>query len=305
MVVSVRKHNADPIIVLGVERSGTSVVAEMIHRWGAYAGDQEKLHKADMHAPRGYWEYLPVWDLLEELGEFESGATWWARDFQKRMAEKASDPTYRSKAMSLISEMSRAGRSWFWKDPALSHFLPFWQKIWGDVAYVVTIRNPHDVAVSWEGFIMPPELQNRVSFVAMNLLRWQHMMLQILRHTESAQRKLFICYEDVIREPAAEADRLRNFLNTTLGVEGVPAEEMAAAVDGSLWRNRSEIPFEQFGDASEAQKALFAFAKRKVRDVSLPLEETMFPFPSGYLDFLNIQEELLRSYSKPDEEPFT
>ncbi len=27
-----------PIIVLGVERSGTSVVAEMLHRWGAYAG---------------------------------------------------------------------------------------------------------------------------------------------------------------------------------------------------------------------------------------------------------------------------
>ena len=80
---------------------------------------------------------------------------------------------------------------------------------------------------------------------------------------------------------------------------------MAAAVDGSLWRNHAEIPFEQFGDASEAQKALFAFAKRKVHDVSLPLDETMFPFPSGYLDFLNIQEELLRSYSKPDEEPFT
>ena len=64
MVVPVRKHSADSIIVLGVERSGTSVVAEMIHRWGAYAGDQEKLHKADVHAPRGYWEYLPVWDLL-------------------------------------------------------------------------------------------------------------------------------------------------------------------------------------------------------------------------------------------------
>jgi len=42
LVVPVRKHSADPIIVLGVERSGTSVVAEMIHRWGAYAGDQEK-----------------------------------------------------------------------------------------------------------------------------------------------------------------------------------------------------------------------------------------------------------------------
>ena len=30
-----------PIIVLGVERSGTSVVAEMLHRWGAYVGPSE------------------------------------------------------------------------------------------------------------------------------------------------------------------------------------------------------------------------------------------------------------------------
>ena len=49
-----------PIIVLGAERSGTSVVSEMVHRWGAYAGPSEKLHKADAHAPRGYWEFLPL-----------------------------------------------------------------------------------------------------------------------------------------------------------------------------------------------------------------------------------------------------
>ena len=65
-----------PIIVLGVERSGTSVVAEMVHRWGAYAGASETLHEADAHAPRGYWEFLPLWDLLAELGDFASGVTW-------------------------------------------------------------------------------------------------------------------------------------------------------------------------------------------------------------------------------------
>ena len=32
-----------PIIVLGAERSGTSVVVEMVYRWGAYAGPSEKL----------------------------------------------------------------------------------------------------------------------------------------------------------------------------------------------------------------------------------------------------------------------
>ena len=130
-----------PIIVLGVERSGTSVVAEMVHRWGAYAGPSEKLHKTDAHAPRGYWEFLPLWDLLAELGDFDAGATWWDRDFQQQIEKKAADPASRKKAIELMAEMSKGG-PWFWKDPALSHFLPFWKRIWTDAIYIITVRNP-------------------------------------------------------------------------------------------------------------------------------------------------------------------
>ena len=147
-----------PIIVLGVERSGTSVAAEMIHRWGAYAGEADKLHEADEHAPRGYWEFLPLWEFLAELGEFSSGASWWDPNFPKRMKDKASDPKYRRKALELLGEMHRDGHPWFWKDPALCHFLPFWKRLWGDPVYVITVRHPLDTAVSWQRFIMPPEL---------------------------------------------------------------------------------------------------------------------------------------------------
>lgn len=93
-----------PIIVLGAERSGTSVVAEMVHRWGAYAGPPEKLHEADAHAPRGYWEFLPLWDLLAELGDFDAGTTWWDRDFQQRTKKKATDSVFRKKATDLTAE---------------------------------------------------------------------------------------------------------------------------------------------------------------------------------------------------------
>jgi len=54
--------------VLGAERSGTSVVAEMVHRGGAYAGESEKVSTVDEYNPQGYWEYKPVWDFLVELG---------------------------------------------------------------------------------------------------------------------------------------------------------------------------------------------------------------------------------------------
>ncbi|HEY4315689.1 MAG TPA: hypothetical protein VGO19_09315, partial [Actinomycetes bacterium] len=47
--------------MLGAERSGTSAVAEMVHRWGAYAGDPDDLPEPDHRNERPRWEYQPLW----------------------------------------------------------------------------------------------------------------------------------------------------------------------------------------------------------------------------------------------------
>ncbi|MDE0401030.1 MAG: sulfotransferase [Candidatus Poribacteria bacterium] len=283
-----------PIIVLGVERSGTSVVAEMLHRWGAYAGPSEKLHKADRHAPRGYWEFLPLWDLLAELGDFEAGATWWDRHFQRQMEKKAANSGYRTKATELMTEMYKSG-PWFWKDPALSHFLPFWKRIWDDAIYIITVRHPLDTAVSWQKFIMPANVPVRISFVAMNLLRWQHMMTLILQHTEDAQHKLFLGYEDIMCDPRAQAERLACFLNSKFGQRDSSIQAMVDIVEPRLWRNNCGIPFNQALEATAEQKALYTFARQKIENPLEPFDVAKYPLPPGYLDFLNIQEALLKT----------
>ena len=283
-----------PIIVLGVERSGTSVVAEMLHRWGAYAGPFEKLHKADAHAPRGYWEFLPLWDLLAELGDFDAGATWWDSDFQQRIRKKAADSACRQKATELMAEMYKGG-PWFWKDPALSHFLPFWKQIWDDAVYIITVRNPLDTAVSWQQFIMPANVPVRISFIAMNLLRWQHMMTLILQHTEDAQHRLFLGYENIMRYPRVQAERLACFLNSKFGKRVSPIQAMVDAVEPQLWRNNCDLPFEQVVKATSEQKALYAFTRRKIDNSLEPFDATKYPLPPGTLEFLNIQEALLKA----------
>ena len=139
----------NPIIVLGAERSGTSVVAEMIHRWGAYAGEPEKLHAADEHAPRGYWEYLPLWDLLADLGEFTSGATWWDSNFQERMKDKASEPRYKRKALDLLGEMRKDGKPWFLERSGTVSFSSVLEAVMG--------RPPlcrHDSTSAWHGSLL-------------------------------------------------------------------------------------------------------------------------------------------------------
>ena len=58
----------------------------MAHTWGAYAGDPGELPAADMLNPRGRWEYLRLWNLLADIGDFAAGATWWDEDFPAKIA---------------------------------------------------------------------------------------------------------------------------------------------------------------------------------------------------------------------------
>ena len=258
-----------------------------------------KLHEADEHAPRGYWEYLPLWDLLAELGEFSSGAMWWEPNFQERMKDKASNPRYKRKATELLGEMRKDGRPWFWKDPALCHFLPFWKRLWEDPIYVVTIRNPFDTAVSWQRLIMPAQLEGDVSFVPMNLLRWQHMMMQILEHTTGTTHRLFVPYEEVIRNPRAQAQRLGAFLNSRYGNSVSRVDEMVDVVDPNLCHYNCNTLFQDAPEATCEQKALYTFVQSMIDNPQARFDKTAYPMPPGYLEFLKIQDALLRTYNSP------
>src|SRR5581483_1474586 len=221
----------------------------MIHRWGAYAGEPDELEPPSEHSPRGQWEWHPLWDLLADIGDFDDGVTWWDPAFAARVAAKARDPSYVAKARALIGRMG-AG-PWVWKDPALAHFLDFWTPVWGDVAYVVTVRHPVDAAVSWQKMTGA-----RGDLLRCNLLRWQHMMLAMLRATESARRRIFVEYERLVADPGAEADRLARFLGA-----GKP---MRAAIDPSLRRNREERRLRDVPEATHAQVALYDFLRARV-----------------------------------------
>ena len=282
-----------PIIVFGAERSGTSVVAEMVRRWGAYAGEPEKLRKGDEHNLQGYSEYTPIWDFLVELGDFAEGASWWDASFQERVKEKASIPQYREKAQSLVGTMKKQGRPWVWKDPALSFFLPFWREIWRDPVYIITVRNPYDIAVSWQKFVLPPEQEGSLNLIAGNLLRWQYMMLLVLEHTDDAEGKLFMPFEGLMRAPKTHAKRLSEFLDRSCAdttSDEIRVEQMAQVVNPRLWRNRANIPFSRVHEAANEQKALYQFLGKKTEDPLTKLNITDYQMPADWRDVIKNDE---------------
>lgn len=287
--------NLRPIIILGVDRSGTSLVASMTAHWGAYAGEDEVLGQGDQGNPQGYWEYGDLKPFVDELLASEKISVWHPT-FRMLVKERAQESYYREKAESLVAGMEKKGRPWFWKEPDLSLALPFWKQFWKDPVYVVTVRNPYDSAVSWKKFVLPEELHDRYSLIAANLLRWQFYLLAILADVDSSKDKIFIQYEDLLRDPQGQAVKLDTFLSQRCGVE--PGDEgrvdrMAALINPDLWRNKSSRPLARVPQATKEQKSFYELLKRKVNNPDEPVVAARYPMYAGYWEYLEMVDTLL------------
>lgn len=290
---AVRVSSPRPIIVLGVDRSGTSLVSQLIWRWGAYPGDLAKLQQANPNNPQGYWEYTPMQDFLDELMD-GTGLPNCHPDMDRRLLERAAEPALRARAEQLVAEMEVENKPWFWKEPYLSVSLSFWEQFWQDPVYVIPVRNPHDSALSFEKMFLPPALRGgSIRIIAMFLLRWQHFMLSILAHSERNEHTLFVPYEELLQSPAEQSRRLAGFLDGVCGTAAGAAAggderlaRMIETVEPALWRNRSPVPFSEVPEASGEQKALFELLRRKVANPAEPFAAEAYRLSAGWREYL-------------------
>lgn len=246
-------------IVLGMHRSGTSLVAEILHRAGLFGRERECL-PANQWNEHGYWELSDLVAFNERLLH-EVDSDWilppGPRQAQ-RLAELADRADYRRQATDLLRLMSGGERNsaWFWKDPRLSMVLPFWQKIWGDVRYVICARNPIEVSDS---------LARRDGFSASFSLRlWQSYTVSILNQTLERPR-LFVQYERILADPARECLRLAEFLEISRPLTAaLPA--MQRAVNGKLHHSSISSTYPEAEKLNAAQLDLFKTLQRMARN---------------------------------------
>lgn len=286
-----------PILVLGIERTGTSLVADLIHRWGAYPGEPDSLGTPDAANPRGYFEHAPMEELLLEVAA-STGVTPWDPRFPGLLRQRADDPVLRAKALELVARMEEPGLPWLWKEPFLSLHISFWERILAAPACVVTVRNPHDSARSFARIGLGQEMSDRLPLTSFFILRWQLFMLSILDYFERNPDHLVVCYEDLLRSPAEQVERLRRFLDRQLGLPEGGEERsarMLAAVDPALWRHRAESSFFEVPEATEAQKELLRHLKRRAADVREPFAPERYPIPPHYQEYLE-NFDVLRGY---------
>jgi Sulfotransferase family len=190
-----------PVCIIGMHRSGTSMVARLLQQAGLYLGPEDRLLSPDSANPDGHFEHTGFLEinnaLLQRLGD-----SW---DVPPRMEAgwelDASLEDIRDKARSLVTTFQDKS-PWGWKEPRTTILLPFWNSIISNLRFVICVRSPLDVAKSLTSRNQMP--------IDYGVYLWNRYMHAAIHGTAGYPRCLTF-YEHFFGDGVAETRRLLEF----------------------------------------------------------------------------------------------
>jgi hypothetical protein len=208
------------VVILGMHRSGTSLVTRLVSLMGLALPHDDDLFVGQRPNPRGHWESKSLVAFNNGLLE-ERDATWFcppslsAGDVSRMLDRHASDALARF--YSAYTE-----QPWVWKDPRTCVLLPFWSAVLGErAAYVLVVRHPLEVSDS---------LARRNGYrPEVSLALWERYTREAM--LGAAGRPMLVCtYDGVLADPAGWCERLVAFL----GELGAPLDVVDRTLAGAF-----------------------------------------------------------------------
>jgi hypothetical protein len=135
------------IIVLGMHRSGTSCVGNLLTKLGVYFGDPSVSTGAGEQNRKGFFERRDVRDICDTILQ-GSGCDWWAvNDFSPERVPTPIRAAANAKFAKLLEEMEQH-QPWFMKEPRLCFVWPLLRTQAAGPIFVHVWRDPVEVARS-------------------------------------------------------------------------------------------------------------------------------------------------------------
>jgi hypothetical protein len=133
------------ILVLGMHRSGTSVLTRGLKALGVYLGDS--LLGPEPDNPKGYWEHRETFAINEQVMAVLDRPWWSSRPITPERWQRRDLDELKARAASLLVNLFRGRRLWGFKDPRTIRLFPFWRDVLDhlgpSVSIVLAIRPPH------------------------------------------------------------------------------------------------------------------------------------------------------------------
>ena len=130
------------LVVAGMHRSGTSLVASLVAGAGVSMGT--RLLAAGRGNERGHFEDLD----FQELHQKALRANGLHGDGIVPAGQPAVPAGLLSRARELIAARRATGKPWGWKDPRTLLFLDFWSEVAPEASWLLVFRSPWEVADS-------------------------------------------------------------------------------------------------------------------------------------------------------------
>jgi len=225
------------ICVLGMHRSGTSMLTKILNLCGLEIGDDSDVVENDDYSrignETGHWENQKFSAINKEiLSVFTGGDNWqedprlpvnWLKD--KRLKKIS------IKAQELVDDFDRKYKIWGWKDPRTCLTLPFWQNIIKKrLVYVIPIRDPEDSANSLVK-------RDNIDPIKGKLI-WTIYNEKIVTYTQD-QKKIHIEIEKIYLDPILQINNLLSELNIeSLKLTPSIKKKILRYINPKLWHNR-------------------------------------------------------------------
>lgn len=214
------------IAVLGMHRSGTSVLTRLLGFLGCYLGDEQAFNPIRPDNPRGDWERTDVWALNEAvLAALDSSWSGITR-FDLGRLDAETRAGFESQARTIVQRLD-AHRPWAIKDPRLCLTLPVWRPAMPELVCVIAHRAPLAVARS---------LGRRDGFpLAVGVALWEAHVLAALRNSTGLPR-VVVAHARLVRDAPSALRELRMALERegATGLHDADAGEVQGFVDPDL-----------------------------------------------------------------------
>ncbi len=245
-----------PLIVLGMHRSGTSLLAGALYNLGIHLGDEKNLMGAqkDVNA-KGFWEHEKIVAIHDEIFSV-FGLHWdkisalpahWQHDERVK--------PYREVLVDIIKTEFSGHDLWGIKDPRMCRLLPLWHSIFEELnitpKFLFIGRHPFEVAAS---------------LVKRDSLPWQYSLYLWIRYFLEAEefsvehQRSWLTYEALNKDWKSTISRVGSDLDIEWprSVEGIEVQaKMADLVTDSLWHNKSADLLEKYSDESVCTLELY------------------------------------------------
>lgn len=263
------KSTTSPTIILGMHRSGTTMLSQIIRKSGLNLGwlrgsDTDEslffqcLNSAIFSCNDSSWDepkkleqalmnQEEVTTLVNNLAEFSSKRKWTYSFLGKKIFSNAS--------------LFKIKDPWGWKDPRTCYTLPLWLKLFPDAKIIFIYRNGVDVSNSLYQRNSKLELKSKACSTLLGAFQLWDMYntrcIQLIKEIPSS-RLHKVKYEELLSNPSKEIALVSDFLDIKLS--DMDLEQVSSKIlsrRGFAFRGNLEL--EEFYDTIKSNKMMNKF----------------------------------------------